>query len=220
MESIINQIKYNENGLVPVVVQDYKTGDILMFAYANSDAVSHTVTSGHAHFWSRSRKALWKKGETSGNTLSIRNILVDCDEDSLIYLVDPSGPSCHSGNNSCFFRGINDTTPSSALSKKDILNTLFDVIKERKKDVNSEFSYTSSLFRSGIKKILDKIDEESKEAIEASEIGDRDKIVYEYTDLLFHMLVALAEHDIDIHDIYSELSRRFGKKKKDYTLDE
>ena len=115
MESIINQIKYNENGLVPVVVQNYKTGDILMLAHANINALTQTITSGYAHFWSKSRNALWKKGETSGNTLSIKNILVDCDEDSLIYLVNPNGPTCHTGNNSCFFRDIDNKTLSSVI---------------------------------------------------------------------------------------------------------
>lgn len=220
MESIINQIKYNENGLVPVVVQNYKTGDILMLAHANINALTQTITSGYAHFWSKSRNALWKKGETSGNTLSIKNILVDCDEDSLIYLVDPNGPTCHTGNNSCFFRDINNKTLSSVVTEKNILNILFDIIKERKKDIKNKSSYTTSLFNDGLKKILEKIDEESKEAIEASNIGKKDEIIYEYTDLLFHMLVALAEHNIEINDIYSELNRRFGKKKKDYTLDE
>ena len=220
MESIINQIKYKENGLVPVIVQNYKTGDILMFAHANINAISRTVTSGYAHFWSKSRNVLWKKGETSGNTLFIKNILIDCDEDTLIYLVDPTGPTCHTGNNSCFFRDFDNKIFSSVVIEKNILNILFDVIRERKKDINNKSSYTASLFRGGLKKILEKIDEESKESIEASKIGNKDKIIYEYTDLLFHMLVALAEHNIEINDIYSELSRRFGKKKKDYTLDE
>ena len=138
----------------------------------------------------------------------------------MIYLVDPTGPTCHTGNNSCFFRDFDNKIFSSVVIEKNILNILFDVIRERKKDINNKSSYTASLFRGGLKKILEKIDEESKESIEASKIGNKDKIIYEYTDLLFHMLVALAEHNIEINDIYSELSRRFGKKKKDYTLDE
>lgn len=220
MKSIISEIKFDKNGLVPILVQNEADGEILMFAFANLEAVKKSVETGYAHFWSRKRKELWKKGESSGNVMLIKNILIDCDEDSLIYLVNPNGPACHTGERTCFYRDINNQPEYSSNIKSNIANKVFEVLKSRKKDLYNESSYTSSLFREGLKKILEKVDEESKEFIEASEEGDKEKIIYECTDLLFHMMVAIAEQDIEPADIYKELNKRFGKKKKDYTLDE
>ena len=220
MKSIINKIKFSENGLVPVIAQDEKNGEVLMFAFANRESVDLTVSTGYAHFWSRTRKKLWKKGETSGNVLLIKNILIDCDEDCLVYLVTPNGPACHTGEATCFHRDINNQLELATRINSNIPNKVYEVIRARKKDPDNQSSYTSSLFREGLKKILEKVDEESKEFIEASEDGDKEKIIYECTDLLFHMMVAIAEQDIEPSDIYRELYKRFGKKKKDYTLDE
>ena len=220
MISIINDIKYNDSGLVPTIVQDYNTGDILMFAFSNEEAVRKSINTNIAHFWSRSRNELWEKGATSGNRLNIVNIYIDCDRDCLLYMVNPDGPACHTNTKSCFYTDLNNKEREVPLLKAQVMNEVFSIIESRKKDDKNDKSYTKSLFKDGLKQILSKVKEESDESIEASENGEKDKIIYEYTDLLYHMMVALSYHDIDIKEIYKELDKRIGKTKKDYTLDE
>ena len=220
MNSIINDIKYNDSGLVPTIVQDYNSGDILMFAFSNEEAIRKSITTNIAHFWSRSRKELWEKGSTSGNRLNIVNIYIDCDKDCLLYTVNPDGPACHTNTKSCFNTDIDNKEREVPLLETQIINEVFKIIEDRKENVDNGKSYTQSLFKDGLKKILSKVKEESDESIEASENGERDKIIYEYTDLLYHMMVAISYHNIDISEIFKELERRIGKTKKDYTLDE
>ena len=220
MISIINDIKYNDSGLVPTIVQDYNTGDILMFAFSNEEAVRKSINTNIAHFWSRSRNELWEKGATSKNRLNIVNIYIDCDRDCLLYMVNPDGPACHTNKKSCFHTDLNNKEREVPLLKAQVMNEVFSIIESRKKDDKNDKSYTKSLFKDGLKQILSKVKEESDESIEASENGEKYKIIYEYTDLLYHMMVALSYHDIDIKEIYKELEKRIGKTKKDYTLDE
>ena len=220
MISIINDIKYNDSGLVPTIVQDYNTGDILMFAFSNEEAVRKSINTNIAHFWSRSRNELWEKGATSGNRLNIVNIYIDCDKDCLLYMVNPDGPACHTNTRSCFNTDLNNKEREVPLLETQVISEVFSIIENRKDEDGNDKSYTKSLFKDGLKKILSKVKEESNEAIEASENGEKDKIIYEYTDLLYHMMVAISYHDIDIKEIYKELEKRIGKTKKDYTLDE
>ena len=220
MNSIINEIKYNEKNLVPTIVQNYSTGDILMFAFSNQESLEKTIFTNYAHFWSRSRKKLWKKGEESGNVLKIKNIYIDCDKDCILFTTIPDGPTCHTKKISCFHTDIDEKVSQKPLIKTGVIEQVFSLIEERKDNTKKINSYTSSLFKEGLDKILSKIKEECDESIEASKFKNKENIIYEFTDLLYHMMVALSFHDINIQDIFQELEKRIGKKKKDYTLDE
>ena len=197
MESIINDLKYNQTKEVSLVVQDINTGQIVgITATKKNEIIEAIKTNSYGGF-------------------IIKEILLTENSKAVLYLVD-SKDSINNLN----YRTIDNKEVSASLTKENIMETVAKLLIDRKKDIGNKDSYASSLFKDGLGKILEKIDEESKESIEASETGDKDKIVYEYTDLFFHMLVALTEHGLTIEDIYSELKRRFGKKKKDYTLDE
>src|SRR4030066_1879314 len=200
MNDFINQIRFNSNGLVPAIIQDSKTLAVLMMAYMNDQALRATIKTGISHFWSRSRRKLWQKGETSGNIQRVKKILYDCDADTLLLLVEQTGVACHTGSPSCFFRELYERVDSSktreGLDKTNlagILSTVYDVIVERR-DAPSDTSYVSSLYSSGLDKILKKISEESGELIISSKNNNRDEIVYEAADLWFHSLVLLGYH--------------------------
>ncbi len=186
--------------LLPVIVQDMDTLGILMQAYTNEDALEHTLNTGLAHFFSRSRGALWLKGETSGNVLRVHDIRMDCDGDCLLYIVSPKGPACHTGNASCFY-------PS--LPKESVFNTLMTTILDRKSNPK-EGSYTQYLFEKGIDKILKKIGEEASEVIIGAKNAP-EELVYEASDLIYHLFVLLANEGISLADIEHELSRRMVK---------
>lgn len=197
MESIINDLKYNQTKEVSLIIQDINTGQIVgITATKKNEIIEAIKTNSYGGF-------------------IIKEILLTENSKAVLYLVD-SKDSINNLN----YRTIDNKEVSASLTKENIMETVAKLLIDRKKDIGNKDSYASSLFRDGLGKILEKIDEESKESIEASETGEKDKIVYEYTDLFFHMLVALTEHGLTIEDIYSELKRRFGKKKKDYTLDE
>jgi phosphoribosyl-AMP cyclohydrolase / phosphoribosyl-ATP pyrophosphohydrolase len=202
-------IRYDENGLVPVIAQDLYSGKILMQAYANREALLKTIETGKAHYYSRSRKRLWKKGGTSGNFQDIRNILVDCDADSLIYQVIQTGSACHTGERSCFYRKIDGRDVIQAVPEdpSEVLKELFEVIMDRKQNPK-EGSYTNYLFEKGIDKILKKIGEESAETIIAAKNDDKHEIAMEMSDLMYHLLVMLAEKNMDPNDIFRELKKR------------
>lgn len=202
-------VNYDENGLVPVIAQDIYSGRILMQAYANSEALDKTIETGRAHYYSRSRKRLWQKGETSGNFQEIRNILVDCDADSLIYQVVQTGPACHTGERSCFYRKIDgrDMIQTVLEDPSEVLKELFEVIMDRKKNPK-EGSYTNYLFNKGIDKILKKVGEESAETIIAAKNDNKHEIAMEMSDLIYHLLVMLAEKDMAPNDIFIELEKR------------
>ncbi len=206
----INELKFNSDGLIPSVVVDDDTGDVLMLAYMNRESLEISLEKKLTCFWSRSRQELWLKGETSGNYQHIREILTDCDRDTLLVYVKADGPACHLGNVSCF---VDDVMPREKEShEKFTLCGLMELIKERKSQ-KVEGSYTSYLFEKGLDKILKKIGEESSEVIIAAK-NDRKETIYEISDLIYHLLVLMAEMNIDTKDILKELASRHVIDKK------
>jgi len=206
MKVAIDDLQFNEAGLIPAIVQDETTGTVLMMAWMNEEALEKTVETEEAWFYSRSRKELWHKGATSGNIQAVTSVLYDCDGDTLLLLVNPAGPACHTGAESCFYR----TFDGSPLPKATMLNVLESLVKERKTNP-VEGSYTNYLFDKGIDKILKKVGEENAEVIIASKNEDRGEIVYETADLLYHLTVLLAERDISWEEIMLELKKRHKK---------
>jgi phosphoribosyl-ATP pyrophosphohydrolase/phosphoribosyl-AMP cyclohydrolase len=192
-------LKYDSQGLIPVVAQERASGDVLMVAYANPEALDRTVETGWAHFWSRSRGALWQKGETSGNRLRVRAIRTDCDHDAVLLIVDPDGPACHTGARTCF----GETTPTAA----GILAEVGRVIAERRRS-GGESSYTARLFAKGLDHVLKKVGEESTEVILAAKGETDERVAEETADLLFHLLVALAQRGVPLDKAFDVLHRR------------
>lgn len=203
----ISSIKFDKNGLVPAIAQDYLTGDILMMAYMNKDALEKTLSTGRAHYFSRSRNKLWLKGETSGNFQEIKAIYYDCDEDTILLKINQIGAACHTGERSCFFRRLDkgEQEPASLT----ILSELFETIKQRKV-ASPEKSYVASLYAKGLDKILEKVKEESSELIDTAKSGKKQEVIHETADLLFHAFVLLEQKDISLQEILSELKRRSG----------
>ena len=204
---------YDERGLVPCVVQDAATGTLLMLAWMNEEALNLTRETGEVHFWSRSRKALWKKGETSGNTLKLVELRLDCDRDAVLAVAHPAGPTCHTGTTSCFNTTDNNREDDGvpALEGAQVLSRLFEILESRRDaQTSSEKSYTRSLLDAGMPKILAKIAEESRELAAELPDGDDKKVIHETADLLFHVMVGLVARKIPIDAVYSELARRFG----------
>jgi len=196
-------IVYGEDGLVPVVVQDRASGDVLMVAYANAESLARTVDTGLVHFWSRSRKALWKKGETSGHVLHIQEMRIDCDRDALLMVVVPEGPTCHTGSRTCF----GDTTASAA----GVLDELRRVIAARAA-ARPEGSYTVRLLDRGLDYALKKLGEEATEVVLAAKGESDERLAEESADLLFHLLVALSQRGIGFDQVAEVLrQRRQGK---------
>jgi phosphoribosyl-AMP cyclohydrolase / phosphoribosyl-ATP pyrophosphohydrolase len=197
---------FDDRGLVPCVVQDVDRGSVLMVAWMNAIALERSRATGVMHFWSRSRNALWKKGETSGNTLALVELRVDCDADTLLAIVRPAGPACHTGERSCFYRELDG---SPAADTANIFERVDRVIAQRR-DSTVEASYTKSLLVAGMPKILTKISEEHGELAVELPAGDDEKVVHEAADLIFHVMVGLAAREIPISKIEAELARRFG----------
>lgn len=206
----IDELKFNSDGLIPAVVVDDETGGVLMMAYMNRESLTISLEKKLTCFWSRSRQELWLKGETSGNYQHIREILTDCDRDTLLIFVKADGPDCHLGNVSCFVDNV--MAREKEPHEKFTLCGLMELIKERKTQ-KIEGSYTSYLFEKGLDKILKKIGEESSEVIIAAK-NDRKEAVYEISDLIYHMLVLMAEMNIEIKDIIKELASRHVIDKK------
>ncbi len=207
----LNEIRFDENGLVTTVVQDVQTHDVLTVAYMNEESLRRTIETGETWFWSRSRAQLWHKGETSGNTQRVVSVTVDCDGDALRILVRANGPACHKGEESCFHDVIHEN-PNAIEQLRDgsigdVLNELYSVIESRKREL-PEGSYTSYLFEQGLDKILKKLGEESSETIIAAKNEDRDALVRESCDLLYHLLVLLAEREVSLAEVRDELARR------------
>ncbi len=202
----LSLLKRDAAGLVTVVVQDRLTGEIRMVAHANDDAIQQTHATGQAHFFSRSRNALWKKGETSGHVLHVSEIWADCDADALLYLVDPVGPSCHTGAPSCFFRALGSPAAPRPLP---LLGRLEEALAARKA-MTSEKSYTKSLLERGPTKIGEKLREEADELARAIESESDDRVAAEAADLVFHMLVGLLSRGVALRTVEAELARRFG----------
>lgn len=205
----INKLKFDENGLIPAIVIDYYTKDVLTLAYMNKESLEISIKEGKTCFYSRSRKELWRKGETSKNYQHIQNIKSDCDNDALVIEVIKDGPACHTGATSCFMNEIYEKENYKDFS----IYKLYELIRERKIN-NTEGSYTTYLFNSGIDKILKKIGEESSEVIIGAKNNNREEIIYELADLFYHSLVLMVEKDITLNDIKDELSKRAVIDKK------
>jgi phosphoribosyl-ATP pyrophosphohydrolase/phosphoribosyl-AMP cyclohydrolase len=207
-------IKWNEQGLVPAVVQDANTGQVLMLAYMNQASLERTLKTGESWFWSRSRGELWHKGATSGNTQRVEEVRYDCDADTLLLRVEPAGPACHTGHQSCFYRrlpdggGVEETLPSSG-----VLAHLEAVIQDRKANPRPG-SYTCQLLDAGLPRILNKVGEEAIEAIVAAQSEGDERLVSELADLTYHALVLLAACDLSWADVEAELARRHAASKR------
>jgi len=198
----IESLKFDENGLIPAVVQDTGTLRVLTVAYMNRQSLEISLNDGYTCFWSRSRKELWRKGETSGNKQKIVDIQYDCDKDALLVLVKKAGPACHTGNDSCF-----DAENNNSFSGGDVIDQLYSLLLDRISNPK-EGSYTSYLFEKGLDKILKKVGEESAEVIIAAKGGENAETVYEIADLAYHVLVLMAKRGITPGDVRSELASR------------
>lgn len=217
MRIVIEQIKFDEQGLVPAIVQDAATRQVLTLAYMNAESLKRTIETNETWFWSRSRSSLWHKGETSGHTQRVVDILVDCDGDALTLLVKPNGPACHTGEQSCFhnaLQGAGSSHEKTADEESDlgaVLEDLYALVESRKRD-RPEGSYTSYLFDQGLDKILKKVGEEASETIIAAKNEDRGILAAEASDLLYHLIVLMVERGLTLEEIGDELVSR-GKKR-------
>ena len=199
----IDELKFDETGLIPAVVIDAKSRKVLTLAYMNRESLRISMEKGLTCFWSRSRQELWLKGETSGNYQHIVSITADCDRDALVVAVEKDGPACHLGTDSCF----NDPVWESEERRAFSLDALMKLIAGRKTE-KKEGSYTTYLFEKGLDKILKKVGEESTEVIIAAKAGDREETIYEIADLTYHVMVLMIEAGISLEDIHRELARR------------
>lgn len=202
----INELKFDEKGLIPAIVVDAVTRDVLTLAYMNRESLAISLEEGRTCFFSRSRQELWRKGETSGNVQHIVNIKADCDRDALVVYVNKEGPACHLGTDSCFNDDVFGNEPFS-------MKALYTLIEGRRSE-KKEGSYTTYLFEKGIDKMLKKIGEECTEVIIAAKADDRKDTVYEVADLAYHVLVMMVQMGISVEDIIRELASRHVIDKK------
>lgn len=206
------EIAWGPDGLVPVVVQDRLTGEIRMLAHANAQALAQTLATGSAHFWSRSRGKLWRKGEESGHTLAVREVWTDCDADTLLYLVDPVGPTCHTGRETCFFRTVGEDAAVSdapTAHARALLARLWSDLEARR-DASAAKSYTRKLLDAGPSAIGDKVREEADELARALAGESTERTVSEAADVVYHLLVGLLARGASLRDLEAELDRRQG----------
>ena len=210
----IDQFKFDQQGLLPAVVQDWLDGTVLMLGYMNQEALARTVATRTVHFWSRSRNKLWEKGESSGHKLHVKALFVDCDQDTVLVKAQPIGPTCHTGERACFFSRLDEqglvTEEKTQNAAGGILESVLRTILARRANPQAG-SYTTKLFEGGHDKILKKVAEEAGEVLLASKGGKKEEIVYEVADLFFHTLMVLGYHGLTLQEIYEELGRRFGK---------
>lgn len=197
------KLKFDEKGLIPAIVQDHYTKQVLTLAYMNAETLALTIAEGRTVFWSRSRQEIWRKGETSGNVQRVVSITADCDADALVVEVVKDGPACHTGAESCFFQPVY----VSEELKQFTYEGLYELIKGRK-TVPKEGSYTTYLFDKGLEKILKKVGEECTEVIIAGGKRDKEETVFEISDLCYHVLVLMVELGISVEDITRELEKR------------
>ncbi|SRR6266540_737960 len=215
----ISAINYDERNLVPVIVQDANTRQVLTLAYMNTESLKRTLETGETWFWSRSRNTLWHKGETSGNTQRVLDIAVDCDHDALTILVEPNGPACHTGAQSCFHNQLQDAPSVEGNNRTElddlgkVLSELYRLLETRRRD-KPEGSYSSYLFAQGLDKILKKVGEESAETIIAAKNAEDSALVREISDLLYHLMVLLVERGVTLESIRQELKNRRAKDNK------
>ncbi|MDP5275820.1 bifunctional phosphoribosyl-AMP cyclohydrolase/phosphoribosyl-ATP diphosphatase HisIE [Chengkuizengella axinellae] len=212
INDLIETIKWDDHELVPAIVQDQSSKEVLMMAYMSKESLKLSLETKETWFWSRSRQKLWHKGETSGHTQSIANLKYDCDADTLLVLVNQKGPACHTGEQSCFFNEVAATSENDKLDAPrnqtfNILAELQSVIAKRY-DERPEGAYTTYLFDKGVDKILKKVGEETAEVIIAAKNKDNDELTYEVSDLLFHLMVLLKDRDLPIENIMKELEKR------------
>lgn len=208
--SWIDELKFDERGLLPVVAQDAGTGEVLMLAWADREALRLTRETGRAHYWSRSRRELWQKGETSGHVQRVVELRADCDGDAVLYRVEQTGPACHTGEASCFFRRVEEErladTPAGA---GHVLSRVEEIVRRREAE-RPEGSYTTYLFEKGLDKILKKVGEEATETLIAAKNPGNDELRAEVADLLFHLLVLLRARGLPLAEVWAELEARFG----------
>lgn len=200
---MINNLKFDENGLIPAIVQDHYTKQVLTLAYMNAESLALTIDEGRTVFYSRSRKELWRKGETSGNVQRVVSITSDCDNDALVVEVVKEGPACHTGEENCFFNRIYLSEELKQFSYEG----LYELIKGRKTNP-VENSYTTYLFEKGIDKILKKVGEECTEVIIGGAKNDKEETVYEIADLVYHVMVLMVQMGISVEEITKELEKR------------
>ena len=201
-------VKFNEDGLIPAIVQDAKTQQVLTLAYMNEESLQKTIETNETWFYSRSREELWHKGETSGNTQKVVSITTDCDQDALVIQVVPEGPACHNGTTSCFTETLVENEQVGSLS---ILDELVNVIRQREIDM-PEGAYTTYLFEKGIDKICKKVGEEATEVVIGAKNRDAEEVKWESADLIYHLLVLLQEQKVDLYETLQVLMARHTKR--------
>jgi phosphoribosyl-ATP pyrophosphohydrolase/phosphoribosyl-AMP cyclohydrolase len=216
MNSWVEKVKFDERGLIPAIIQEVSSKEVLMMAWMNREALERTMDTGTTWFYSRSREQLWNKGETSGNVQKVVEVRYDCDQDTLLVLVEALGPACHTGHDSCFYRNLAgeeiskprfDAGEVYGSAGPAILYELQEVIRGRYRE-RPEGSYTTYLFNKGIDKILKKVGEETAEVIIAAKNQGKDELIYEASDLIYHLMVLLAEKQITLGEIFQELQDR------------
>jgi phosphoribosyl-AMP cyclohydrolase / phosphoribosyl-ATP pyrophosphohydrolase len=220
MKMTIDDVKFDERGLVPAIVQDARTHRVLTLAYMNVESLRRTLETGETWFWSRSRGELWHKGETSGHIQRVVDAYVDCDGDALVVRVEPAGPACHTGKNSCFHNVLREadqkSTEESAVAASNdlggLLNSLYALVETRKRE-RPQGSYTTYLFDQGLDKILKKLGEEASETIIAAKNEDAGALTKESCDLLYHLIVLLVERGVTLTGVHDELVLRRTEQK-------
>ncbi|MFY9174015.1 MAG: bifunctional phosphoribosyl-AMP cyclohydrolase/phosphoribosyl-ATP diphosphatase HisIE [Peptococcia bacterium] len=204
---IIKDLNYDQNGLIPAIIQDIHSGTVLMLAYMNQESLRKTLEDGCTWFYSRSRKKLWNKGESSGNVQKVMGISYDCDADTLLVQVEQTGVACHEGSFSCFSKVFLENKQNMATSSA-ILFRLQELLTERQLEL-PEGSYSTYLFTKGLDKILKKVGEEATEVVIAAKGGVKDELIYETADLIYHLLVMLRNEGIELEEVLQELEKRF-----------
>jgi phosphoribosyl-ATP pyrophosphohydrolase/phosphoribosyl-AMP cyclohydrolase len=202
----LDELNFSMDGLLPVVVQHHRSGEVLMVGFANREAVQKTLESGHGWFFSRSRQRLWEKGETSGHYLDLKALRVDCDSDALIYLCEPHGPTCHTGAPSCFFQTL-DEIPAGETSG-EAAAILFNTIEQRRQQADPGSSYVARLLSEGVDRIARKVGEEATEVVIAAKNADSAELAHEIADLWFHTFILLARQGMTPEDVWAELRGR------------
>jgi phosphoribosyl-ATP pyrophosphohydrolase/phosphoribosyl-AMP cyclohydrolase len=217
MNEFLNEIKFDEKGLVPAVAYDVISGQVVMMAYMNKESIEMTLESGYCTYFSRSRQSLWKKGETSGHLQKLRAMKLDCDGDTILLEIEQEGAACHTGNKTCFYREYKDGQWVEAKENTSIARAMaleYGVVKRRAENP-VEGSYTNYLFDKGIDKMLKKLGEEATEIIIAAKNPNPNEIVYEISDYLYHLMVVMAQKGITWDDVTEELARRQKKEEND-----
>jgi phosphoribosyl-AMP cyclohydrolase / phosphoribosyl-ATP pyrophosphohydrolase len=208
--SWIDELSFDARGLVPVVVQEAGTGEVLMLAWATAEALRRTLETGRAHYWSRSRSEMWEKGATSGHVQTVVDVRLDCDSDAVLYRVRQTGAACHTGERSCFYRAADGADAlARAPDPRHVATRIEDVVARRAAEM-PEGAYTTYLFKAGLDKVLKKVGEEAAETIVAAKNPDDAALASEAADLVFHLAVLMQARGMALTDVWTELDRRFG----------